>query len=108
MTVAYRLLNSWEIVKESHYDNEFFPLNPESPYIGKKPETYIHEKVNLEDYRLLDDSEILTEEHFGVCRDDIGNLIMTKFSKFEKMTNAGSLRRELSDPYNEYKIYSKK
>jgi hypothetical protein len=78
---AYRYLDYEEIVTKHHYcfdDNDEFVLLPSNhPCIGEKAnKRLIYEKISLEDFRILNDNEIITREHFQVQRDSYGNLRM--------------------------------
>jgi hypothetical protein len=81
---AYRYLDKEEIITEDHYyqdwQNKKIVLIPSNdPYIGKEVSfKWIFEKVYLEDFRLLNDNEIVNKEHFLVWRDDCDHLVMCR------------------------------
>jgi hypothetical protein len=109
---AYRKLDHEEIVTKHHYwwswrHDKLVLLPPNHSCIGKKTEgIYIYEKVSLEDFRPLNDDEIVNKEHFYVWRNDYGNFYMYRVFRFIGH-KAGYLRKELSN-LPEYNIYAKK
>ena len=109
---AYRELDKEEIITEDHYcrdrKNDKFVLLPSNhSSIGKKAGyLYIYEKVSLDDFRLLNDDEIITREHFQVWRDYCGHLLMYRCLK-SVGSKAGNARKKYN-PLPEFNLYSKK
>jgi hypothetical protein len=107
---AYRKLDHEEIVTKHHYwplDYELVLLPSNDPYIGKKAgDLYIYEKVSLDDFRLLNDDEIITREHFFVFRYIEGYLIMCRLYN-SVGRKADDVRKEDSS-LPEFNLYAKK
>jgi hypothetical protein len=106
---VYRRLDKEEIATKDHYyrNNKKLVLLPSNhPFIGKKTEErYIFEKVSLEDFRPLNDDEIVNKEHFEVWRDDYGNLAMYSCGNFIGHKTS-YLRREFSC-FSGFNLYAK-
>jgi hypothetical protein len=108
---VYRRLDKEEIITKDHYyrrnNNKFVLLPPNDPCIGKKSYgIYIFEKISLEDFRILNDDEIVNEEHFQVLRDSFGYLRMFRCLMFvgRKAIDV----RKANDYLPEYNICAKK
>jgi hypothetical protein len=114
---VYRKLDDEEIVTKHHYcfdyNGKLVLLPSNHPCIGKKVERrYIYEKISLEDFRILNDNEIITREHFQVQRDSYGYLMIYRYYYCYLGRKAGDVRKENScnSGYNIYSknIYAKK
>jgi hypothetical protein len=107
---AYRKLDHEEIVTKHHYwplDYELVLLPSNDPYIGKKAGClYIYEKVSLDDFRLLNDDEIITREHFFAFRYIEGYLIMCRFYNSVGRKSDDVRKEDISLP--EFNLYAKK
>jgi hypothetical protein len=109
---VYRKLHG-EIVTKDHYwfdwqNNKFVLLSSNYPCIGKKADgRFIREKVSLDDFRPLNNNEIVNEEHFEVWRDNCGNLIMERCDSFIVGRKADDVRKENSS-LPEFNLYAKK
>ncbi len=107
---AYRELDYEEIITKDHYcfdDNDklvLLPLN--HPYIGNKVEKrQIFEKISLEDFRLLNDDEIVNEEHFEVWR-SCDYLVISR-CYYTVGSKAGNARKKYNS-IPEFNLYFKK
>jgi hypothetical protein len=107
---AYRSLDKEEIVTKDHYQwlNDKFVLLPfNHSWIGEKAnKRLIYEKISLEDFRPLNDNEILKIEHFQVWRDSFGYLRMFRCVRSVER-KAGNARKE-SIYVSDFNLYAKK
>ena len=109
---VYRYLDDEEIVTKDHYrwswrHDTLVLLPPNDPCIGKKAGYLcIFEKVSLDDFRPLNDDEIVNKEHFYVWRNDYGNFYMYRVFRFIGH-KAGDARKKYSS-LPEFNLYAKK
>jgi hypothetical protein len=109
---VYRRLDKEEIVTKDHYwyhwqNNTFVLLRSNHSSIGKKAGyLYIYEKVSLDDFRPLNDDEIVNDEHFQVQGDSYGHLRMYRCCN--SVGRKADDVRKANDYLPEYKICAKK
>jgi hypothetical protein len=109
---AYCQLDEEKIITKYHYcfdnNDKLFLLPLNHPYIGYKVGYLsVYEKISLEDFRPLNDNEIVNEEHFYVWRDSYGNLVMHRCYS----SHQGSKTSDVRKKYNsipEFNLYAKK
>jgi hypothetical protein len=108
---AYRQLDKEEIATKDHYEwffGKFVLLTSNHPFLGKKADgIYIFEKVSLEDFRILDDNEIVNKEHFFVYRNGFGYLRIYRCHLLDYGNKASDVREKFID-FTEFNIYAKK
>jgi hypothetical protein len=109
---VYRELDKEEIITKDHYfwslfNDKIFLLPSNYPFIGKKREgRYIFEKFYLEDFRLLNDNEIVNKKHFFVFRHNDGYLRICRCCDTVGH-KAGDARKKYSS-LPEFNLYAKK
>jgi hypothetical protein len=108
---AYRCLDEKEIIKKHHYcwnDNYKLDLLGENYsnlglQVGDK---YIFEKVNLKDFCVLNDEEIVTKQHWSSCK-EYGYIILCRVYDYEINKTARYFREDRSKIFECYNLYSK-
>ncbi len=110
---AYRWLDKKEIITKDHYwwnwrNGKYVLLPPNHSCIGKKTEKrQIYEKISLEDFRPLNDDEIVNKEHFLVWRDSYGYLMIYRYYYCYLGRKASDVRKECRH-MPEFNLYTKK
>jgi hypothetical protein len=109
---VYRRLDKEEIITKNHYwrcNGKFVLLPSDYSCVGKKVEgSSIYEKISLEDFRILDDNEIVNDEHFYVWRsyeDYCGYLRICRCLSFAGY-KVGDVRNEYRH-LSEFNLYAK-
>ncbi len=108
---AYCQLDEEKIITKYHYcfdDNDKLVLLPSNDsFIGKKAGYLcIFEKVSLDDFRPLNDDEIVNKEHFFAFRIIYGYLIMERCYFYHLGNKAIDVRKAISH-ISEFNLYAK-